>query len=135
MSFSDDLAKEVEEKVVGAYLDFRGGPVAETFLDTAHALAPVKTGALKGGIEAFSGSPPEAFDKPEEADRFDSDAGTLAPASLKANALRLSRDAGLEETYGFVSRAGYSSYQAEGTATIAARPYWQAAIAAMDTVG
>jgi hypothetical protein len=128
------IADELIAEVTKQYLDFRGGRVAATFLDVANSLAPVKEGALKAGIQAFSGSPPEAFDTPAEAPARDTRAGTPAPAAVKAEALKLSRKAGLSETYGFASAASYSSFQAEGTATITARPYWQAALAAAGTV-
>jgi hypothetical protein len=127
---SEELIAEVKRQ----YLDFRGGRVAATFLDVANTLASHRTGALKAGIQAFSGSPPEAFDTPEEAPARDTRAGTPAPAAVKAAALKLSREAGLKKTYGFASAASYSSYQAEGTSTITARPYWQAALAAAGTV-
>lgn len=120
MSFTEDMDREIA-RVTDLYLAGRAAMAVE-LLDVAHAAAPHESGRLRAGIVPFAGSPPG----PPGEGAGGGAAGVLAPASLRAQAVELSRAVGLRQPFGVASTVDYADH-AE-----ARQPYMQPALEAAE---
>lgn len=126
-AFIKDLESWVQKEVAQDIKKF-GTKVAIEALQTASRLAAVRTGAMKGHIRVWVGTPDESFD----ASVVDPAKGTsLSGAQLMQSIARLNARA-QGTAYGIIAAAPYSDYVNRGTSKMAAQPFWQAALEAAD---